>query len=137
MEDGIIITVLHQADQKNLFTISEMTNQLKVKSRSKTLSSSELTGSTFTLSNLGMYGLDNFTAVINPPEAGVLALGAVRRVPTVRDERIIPARQLSCVVSVDHRLVDGTVAAKFLSELKYLLENPARLALEASEGVEL
>lgn len=137
LEDGIIIPVLHQVDQKNLYTIAALTQQLKAKSRSRTLSSSELTGSTFTLSNLGMYGLDSFTAVINPPEAGVLALGAVQRLPAVRDERIIPVWQMTCVLSVDHRLVDGTVAAKFLSKLKYLLENPARLAVEAPEEVEL
>lgn len=137
LEDGIIIPVLHQVDRKNLYTIAAMTQQLKEKSRSRTLSSSELTGSTFTLSNLGMFGLDSFTAVINPPEAGVLALGAVQRLPIIRNERIIPGWQMTCVLSVDHRLVDGTEAAKFLSELKYLLENPACLVLEAPEEVEL
>jgi pyruvate dehydrogenase E2 component (dihydrolipoamide acetyltransferase) len=83
-----------------------------------------------------MYGLDSFIAVINPPEVGVLALGATRRVPAVWEDQVVPRWQMEAVLSVDHRVVDGVVAAKFLSSLKGLLEEPVSLVLDGpQEGI--
>ena len=87
----------------------------------------ELTGSTFTISNLGMYGIDHFTAVINPPEAAVLAIGAVREEPVVRDGQLTAATTLKLTLSIDHRVLDGATAAVFLRDLVNLVEHPLRI----------
>ena len=133
LEEGLIIPVIRRADRKNLFSISEETRRLKERAKQGQLSSSQLLGSTFTLSNLGMYGLDSFTAVINPPEAGVLAVGAVKQAPAYWNEQVLPRWQMTATLSVDHRLVDGITAARFMKELQVLLENPITLTLEAAE----
>lgn len=130
LEDGLIIPVIHRADEINLYTLAARTTKLKAGAKQGTLRASDLSGATFTLSNLGMYGLDSFIAVINPPEAGVLAVGAVRRAPAVWGEQIVPRWQMEAVLSVDHRIVDGVVAARFLASLKERLEDPISLALE-------
>jgi pyruvate dehydrogenase E2 component (dihydrolipoamide acetyltransferase) len=135
LEDGLIIPVIHRADEKNLYSLAAWTNVIIEKARQQQLSGTDLAGGTFTVSNLGMYGLDNFTAVINPPEAGVLAVGAVRQVPAVSAGQLVPRWQMEVTLSVDHRIVDGVIAARFLEELRQNLETPARLALEAPEGV--
>ena len=133
LEEGLIIPVIRRADRKNLFSISEETRRLKERAKQGQLSSSQLLGSTFTLSNLGMYGLDSFSAVINPPEAGVLAVGAVKQAPAYWNEQVLPRWQMTATLSVDHRLVDGITAARFMKELQVLLENPITLDLEAAE----
>lgn len=130
LEEGLIIPVIRRADEINLYTLAALTTRLKAGAKQGTLRASDLSGATFTLSNLGMYGLDSFIAVINPPEAGVLAVGAVRQVPAVWDDKIVPRWQMEVVVSVDHRIVDGVVAARFLAALKERLEDPFSLALE-------
>jgi pyruvate dehydrogenase E2 component (dihydrolipoamide acetyltransferase) len=135
LEDGLIIPVIHRADEKNLYSLAAWTNVIIEKARQQQLSGTDLAGGTFTVSNLGMYGLDNFTAVINPPEAGVLAVGAVRQVPAVSAGQLVPRWQMEVTLSVDHRIVDGVIAARFLEEFRQNLETPARLALEAPEGV--
>jgi pyruvate dehydrogenase E2 component (dihydrolipoamide acetyltransferase) len=84
-----------------------------------------------------MYGLNSFTAVINPPQAGILALGAVREVPLVQDGAVVPGQQMTAVLSADHRLVDGIVAARFMAAWKEMLEHPYRLALEPPEELNL
>jgi len=94
------------------------------------LSESELNGGTFSLSNLGMYGLDSFTAVINPPQAGMLALGAVREMPAVHEGNIVPRPMMKATLSADHRLVDGIIAAQFLADWRELLETPSTFMLE-------
>lgn len=133
LPDGMIVPVIHQADRKNLFALAAATRCLKERATSGELSSAELTGATFTLSNLGMFGLDSFVAVINPPEAGILALGAVAERPAVRGGRIVPRWQMTATLSVDHRVVDGISAARFMDEFRQLLEKPVRLALEPPE----
>ncbi len=135
LPDGMIVPVIHQADRKNLFALATVTRRLKERAMSGELSSTELSGATFTLSNLGMFGLDSFVAVINPPEAGILALGAVAERPAVREGRIVPRWQMTATLSVDHRIVDGISAARFMDEFRQLLEKPVRLALEPPETV--
>jgi pyruvate dehydrogenase E2 component (dihydrolipoamide acetyltransferase) len=136
LDEGMIIPVVHRADEKNLYTLAALTDRLKDRARNLSLSGSELIGSTFTLSNLGMYRLDSFIAVINPPEAGVLAVGAVRQVPAVWENQVVPRWQMQAVLSVDHRIVDGAVAAKFMDDFKRRLEKPVGLALEAPQEAE-
>lgn len=133
LPEGMVIPVVHNADRKNLYTLAAMTQRLKAKSLSGGFSTSDLSGGTFTLSNLGMYGLDSFVAVLNPPEAGILALGTVRKVPTVWMDQIVPRWSMTANLSVDHRAVDGIAAARFMMELRTLLENPISLALEAPQ----
>ncbi|MGW8319471.1 MAG: dihydrolipoamide acetyltransferase family protein, partial [Candidatus Promineifilaceae bacterium] len=131
--EGMVIPVVHKADRLNLYTLATITRRLRQRAERGTLSSSELSDGTFTLSNLGMYGLDSFAAVINPPQAGIIALGAVQQQPAVRQGAVVSRPLMQAVLSVDHRLVDGTVAAQFLASWKALLENPFRLALEPPE----
>jgi pyruvate dehydrogenase E2 component (dihydrolipoamide acetyltransferase) len=133
LEEGLIIPVVHQVDEKNLYAIAALTGRLKDGALNGALRGSDLSGSTFTLSNLGMYGLDKFIAVINPPEAGVLAVGAVRQLPAVWKGTIVPRWQMEVMLSVDHRIVDGVVAARFLAALKERLEEPVSLILSGPE----
>ena len=130
---GLLVPVVHNADRLDLYTLAAVTSRLKERAETGILSESELSGGTFTLSNLGMFGIDSFTAVINPPQAGILALGAVRLQPAVHDGSIVARRLMKATLSVDHRLVDGIVAARFLAALKKLLERPGSLMLEHSE----
>lgn len=134
LPEGMLIPVIHRADRLNLFTLAGVTRRLKDRAAAGELAASELGGATFTLSNLGMFGLDSFVAIINPPEAGVLTLGAVAERPAVRAGRIVARWQMIATLSVDHRLVDGISAARYMAELKQLLENPVRLALDAPEA---
>ena len=125
-----LVPVIRHADRQNLYTLAATTRRLRDKATAGKLSESELTGSTFTISNLGMFGVDSFFAVINPPEAAILALGAVRLQPAVWEGQVVPRELMTATLSADHRLVDGITAARFLSEFKEILENPIRLALE-------
>ena len=136
LEEGLIIPVIRRADEMNLFALAALTTRLKAGARQGILRASDLSGATFTLSNLGMYGLDSFIAVINPPEAGVLAVGAVQQAPAVWEGQIVPRWQMEAVLSVDHRIVDGVVAARFLADLKERLEDPVGLAFEPPVEVE-
>ena len=133
LSEGMIVPVIRHADRKNLYTLAATTRRLQDKATAGKLSESELTGSTFTISNLGMFGVDSFFAVINPPEAAILALGAVRPQPAVWEGKIVPRELMTATLSADHRLVDGITAARFLGEFKEILENPIRLALEPPE----
>lgn len=133
LPEGMLIPVVQRADEHNLFTLAGITRRLKARAAGGQLSQSELSGGTFTVSNLGMFGLDSFTAVINPPEAGILALGAVRGLPAVRNGRLVPRPLMTATLSVDHRLVDGVVAARFVATFKELLESPLRLVLDAPQ----
>lgn len=137
LEEGMLVPVVREADRHNLYTLAAITRRLKQRAEKGTLSSSELSGGTFSLSNLGMYGLDSFTAVINPPQAGILALGAVRELPAVHGGAVVVRSLMTAVLSVDHRLVDGIVAARFLTAWKELLESPFRLTLDPPEEINL
>lgn len=129
MEDGLITPVVRDADLKGLGQISEEVRELAMRARDKKLKPEEFTGSTFTISNLGMYGIKHFTAVINPPEAGILAVGAVRDDPVVVEGEVFVSSIMSVTLSSDHRAVDGAQSAQFLADFKYFLENPIAFAL--------
>jgi pyruvate dehydrogenase E2 component (dihydrolipoamide acetyltransferase) len=130
LERGMLVPVIPQADQINLFTLAATTQRLRRQAEAGQLSASDLSGGTFTLSNLGMYGLDSFTAVINPPQAGILALGAVKEQPVVIDGELAVRPLMTAALSVEHRVVDGITAARFADAFKVMLENPLRLTLD-------
>ena len=133
LPDGMIVPVIHNTDHKNLYTIAAETKKLKEKAIAGRLSSLDLSGGTFTVSNLGMYNLDSFVAVINPPQAGILALGALRQAAVVRENQVVPRWIMTVSLSVDHRAVDGVHAAAFLQALRNLLEIPFSLAPQAPD----
>jgi pyruvate dehydrogenase E2 component (dihydrolipoamide acetyltransferase) len=132
---GMLVPVVRQADRHDLFELAALTQRLRKRAEDGVLNSSELGGGTFTLSNLGMYGLDSFLAVINPPQAGILALGAVQEQPAVIDGAIVPRPLMQATLSADHRLVDGIVAARFMAAWKELLETPYRLMMKPPEDL--
>jgi len=133
LEEGLIVPVIKNADKKSLSILSKETKKLIKLARERKLMPEDYNGGTFTISNLGMYGIDNFTAIINPPEAAILAVGTAKRIPVVIEEKgaeKIEIRSLMEVtLSVDHRLIDGAMAANFLKRLKYYLEFPKGLIL--------
>jgi len=133
LAEGMLIPVVRHADRLNLFTLAATTRRLRTGAEAGQLSSSQLSGATFTVSNLGMYGLDSFNAVINPPEAGILALGAAKERPAAWQGNLALRWQMAATLAVDHRAVDGITVAKFLDEFKQLLENPLALSLETPQ----
>jgi pyruvate dehydrogenase E2 component (dihydrolipoamide acetyltransferase) len=135
LAEGMLIPVVHHADRLNLFTLAATTRRLRTGAENGQLSSSQLSGATFTVSNLGMYGLDSFSAVINPPEAGILALGAAKEQPAAWQGISVLRWQMTATLAVDHRAVDGITVAKFLNKFKQLLQNPLSLTLEAHQEV--
>jgi len=137
LEQGMLVPVIQRADEINLFRLAAATQQLRMQAEANQLSASDLSGGTFTLSNLGMYGLDSFTALINPPEAGILALGAVKEQPAVINGALAIRPRMTATLSVDHRVVDGITAARFVEAFKEMLENPIRLTLDAQQEATL
>ncbi len=130
LDDGLITPVLRDADKKTLKTIAVESKALGDRAHSNKLRSDDLGGSTFTISNLGMFGVDEFVAIINPPEAAILAVGAAIKQPVVDgDGELKVAPMMKATISVDHRAADGAQAARFLQALKTLLENPVNLLL--------
>ncbi|HWX25520.1 MAG TPA: pyruvate dehydrogenase complex dihydrolipoamide acetyltransferase [Vicinamibacteria bacterium] len=125
--DGLITPVVRNADRKSVLEISREVKALAGRARERRLKPEEYTGSTFTISNLGMYDVTDFTAIINPPEGAILAVGSVRRVPVVDEDRIRPGNRMRVTLSSDHRLIDGVLAAQFLGEVRRFLENPVSL----------
>jgi pyruvate dehydrogenase E2 component (dihydrolipoyllysine-residue acetyltransferase) len=126
--DGLITPVVRNADRKSVLEISREVKDLATRARERKLKPEEFTGSTFTISNLGMYGVSEFTAIINPPESAILAVGAVLRVAVVtEDDGIHPGHRMKVTLSSDHRVVDGATAAQYLAEVRRLLENPVSL----------
>ncbi len=127
VEDGLITPVLFDADRKALRHISREARELAGRARERRLKPDEYTGSTFSVSNLGMFGIDHFTAIINPPETGILAIGAVEAKPVVQAGVIETRRRMRVTMSCDHRVIDGATGAKFLQTLRRLIENPLLL----------
>jgi pyruvate dehydrogenase E2 component (dihydrolipoamide acetyltransferase) len=127
--DGLITPVVFDANRKSVIEISAEIRELAGRARDRKLKPEEFTGSTFTTSNLGMFGVAEFTAIINPPESAILAIGSVRKVPVVVDERVSVGHRMSVTMSSDHRVIDGALAAQFLAEVRRLLENPVTLLL--------
>jgi len=130
LEDGLIVPVIRHVDRKGLAEVAREAKDLATRARERKLRPEEYTGSTFTVSNLGMLGVSQFTAIINPPESAILAVGAVRRVPVVDGERVRPGQRMNVTMSSDHRVVDGALAAQFLQHLRQSIENPIALLLE-------
>ena len=129
IDDGLIVPVIRDADRKSIGEIASEAHVLADQARAGKLTPDEFTGSTFTISNLGMYGIDHFTAVINPPEAAILAVGAATEEPVVRDGQVVPATIMKLTMSIDHRVLDGATAAAFLHELVQVLEEPLRIVV--------
>jgi pyruvate dehydrogenase E2 component (dihydrolipoamide acetyltransferase) len=129
IEDGLITPVVRGADQKSLSQIAAEVRELAERARSRRLKPEEYTGATFSISNLGMFGIDEFTAVINPPEGGILAIGAMTPKPVVRDNEIVIRQMMRVTMSCDHRIIDGATGAKFLQTFKKILENPLYLVV--------
>ena len=128
LEDGLITPVLRDADLKPLEEISEEARSLAERARAKKLQPNEYTGATFSISNLGMMGIEEFSAIINPPEAAILAVGAVRQVPVVVDGTLAIGWRMKATLSVDHRVADGASGARFLQTLRKFLEHPLLMA---------
>ncbi|HEV8363220.1 MAG TPA: pyruvate dehydrogenase complex dihydrolipoamide acetyltransferase [Gemmatimonadaceae bacterium] len=126
-EAGLITPVIFDADQKRLSEIAAEARDLAGRARERKLKPEEYTGSTFTVSNLGMFGIEHFTAIINPPEAAILAIGTIEARPVAHNENIVVRRRMSVTMSCDHRVIDGAAGAKFLQTLKRLVENPLML----------
>ena len=125
--DGLITPVIRDAHLKGLGRIGAEVRELAARARQKKLQPHEYTGSTFSISNLGMFGIEEFTAVINPPEAGILAVGAVEERPVVVDGQVVARPRMRITMSCDHRVIDGAQGARFLATLKAFLEEPAAI----------
>jgi pyruvate dehydrogenase E2 component (dihydrolipoamide acetyltransferase) len=126
-DEGLIVPVVRDTDRKTLREIAAEARALAERAHAGTLATPEFSGGTFTISNLGMYAVDHFTALINPPEAAILAVGAATPEPVVRDGEVVVRSILKLTLSVDHRVVDGAPAAAFLRELKEVLQEPLRI----------
>jgi pyruvate dehydrogenase E2 component (dihydrolipoamide acetyltransferase) len=128
IEDGLLTPVIRAAQNKSLREISEQVKDLASRARNKRMKPEEFQGGTFTVSNLGGMGIDSFSAVINPPQGFILAIGKVSKVPVIDDgDQIVVGHRMSITMSCDHRVVDGALGAEYLKELRHLLENPALL----------
>ena len=126
-DDGLIVPVIFDAGQKGLRELSSESRALAAKARERKLTPEQYTGSTFSVSNLGMMQIDQFTAIINPPECGILAIGALEDTPVVVDGAVAVRKRMRVTMSCDHRVIDGAVGARFLLDLRRMLENPLML----------
>ena len=129
VEDGLLVPVVRHADMKGLQTISTEVREMAGKAREKKLQPSDWEGNTFTISNLGMFGIEEFTAIVNPPDACILAVGAIREEAVVKNGAVAVGRRMKMTLSCDHRVVDGATGSAFLKELKENLELPIRMLL--------
>lgn len=127
VEDGLLVPVVRHADGKRLSQIGAEVRDFAGKAKDKKLQPSDWEGNTFTISNLGMFGIDEFTAIINAPDACILAIGGINAVPVVRDGAVVPGHVMKVTLSCDHRVVDGASGASFLKDFKAFLENPLRM----------
>lgn len=127
VEDGLLVPVVRFADGKSLSQIGAEVKEFAQKAKEKKLQPADWEGSTFTISNLGMYGIDQFTAIINPPDACILAVGGISQVPVVKNGQVVPGNVMKVTLSCDHRAVDGATGSAFLQTLKSLLEEPLRM----------
>jgi pyruvate dehydrogenase E2 component (dihydrolipoamide acetyltransferase) len=127
IEDGLITPVIRHADRKSLREIGAESKELAGRARERRLAPEEYTGGTFSVSNLGMFEIDQFTAVINPPEAGILAIGSIVAKPVAEGDQVVVRRRMRVTMSCDHRVIDGATGAAFLKTLKQMLENPLAL----------
>jgi pyruvate dehydrogenase E2 component (dihydrolipoamide acetyltransferase) len=129
IEDGLVTPVIRDADLKGIGGIGNEVRDLAERARTRRLKAHEIDGSTFTVSNLGMFGIEHFEAIINPPEAAILAIGTVMDEPVVKNGAVVPGKRMRLTLSCDHRVVDGALGARYLQALVELLEQPESLAL--------
>jgi pyruvate dehydrogenase E2 component (dihydrolipoamide acetyltransferase) len=129
VSDGLMVPVIHDADRKALGEIAVEARELAARARAGRLTLEELSAGTFTISNLGMFGIDHFTAVINPPQAAILAVGAASAEPVVRGGEVVAGTTIKATLSVDHRVLDGATGASFLSDLRDLVHHPIRMVV--------
>lgn len=127
VEDGLLVPVIRFADQKSLSQISTEVKELGKRAKEKKLQPSEWEGNTFTVSNLGMFGIDSFTSIINSPESCILSVGTIKQVPVVKNNQVVPGRVMKLTLACDHRTVDGATGAAFLQTLRTYLENPVTI----------
>jgi pyruvate dehydrogenase E2 component (dihydrolipoamide acetyltransferase) len=132
VEDGLLVPVVRFADTKPLRTIGEEVRDFAKRAKEKKLQPADWEGNTFTISNLGMFGIEEFTAIINPPDACIMAVGAIVQQPVVRDGQIVPGHTMKVTLSCDHRVVDGATGAAFLATFRHYMEEPALLLGEAA-----
>ena len=128
-ESGLLTVVARQADRRPLSELAQDVRQIAARAREGRVRPEDIEGATFTISNLGMFEIEHFAAIINPPEAAILAVGAVRQVPIVRDGAIVPGRRMKVTLSADHRVADGAEGARFLQALRQRIEHPLQLVL--------
>jgi pyruvate dehydrogenase E2 component (dihydrolipoamide acetyltransferase) len=128
---GLLVPVVHDVDRKDIVQISIESRQVIERARVGRPGEHDLSGGTFSISNLGMYGVDEFVAIINPPEAAILAVGTIKDVPVIEDGRVVPGKVMRMTLSVDHRVFYGQTAAQFMAEVKRLIENPVTLVVTA------
>jgi pyruvate dehydrogenase E2 component (dihydrolipoamide acetyltransferase) len=129
LDEGLVTPVVRDADQKGIGSIAAEVRDLADRAKNKRLKGHEITGSTFSVSNLGMMGIERFTAIINPPEAGILAIGTVVDTPVVKDGQVVVGKRMTVTMSCDHRVIDGALGAKWLGQFVDLIEKPESLAL--------
>lgn len=127
VEEGLLVPVVRFADSKSLSQIANEVKEFAKKAKDKKLQPSDWEGNTFTISNLGMFGIDEFTAIINPPDACILAIGAIQQVPVVKNGAVVPGNVMKVTLSCDHRVVDGATGAAFLQTLQGMLQEPLRM----------
>jgi pyruvate dehydrogenase E2 component (dihydrolipoamide acetyltransferase) len=127
VDEGLLVPVVRHADGKRLSQIGTEVRDFAGKARDKKLQPSDWEGNTFTISNLGMFGIDEFTAIINAPDSCILAVGGINAVPVVKNGEVVPGNVMKVTLSCDHRSVDGASGAAFLNDFKELLENPVRM----------
>jgi pyruvate dehydrogenase E2 component (dihydrolipoamide acetyltransferase) len=132
VENGLLTVVNRNTEQKTVFQISAEIKTMVKRAREGKVRPEDIEGSTFTVSNLGMYDVDQFTAIINPPEAAILAIGSAREVPVVVDGEIKIGNRIKATISVDHRVSDGAEGARFLQALAKYIEEPIRLLIEVA-----
>ena len=125
IDEGLITPIIRSANKKGIAEISREVRELAGKARDKKLQPEEYSGATFSISNLGMFGIKEFTAIINPPEAAIFAIGAAKPTAVVKDGEIVVRNIMSVTMSCDHRVIDGATGAKFLQTFRQMLENPA------------
>lgn len=127
VEDGLLVPVINHTDLKSMSQINQEIKELAGKAKSKKLTPQEMQGNTFTISNLGMFDIEEFTAIINPPDACILAVGSIIKKPVVKNDQIVIGNMMKVTLSCDHRVVDGATGAQFLQTLKAMLENPVMM----------
>uniref|UniRef100_UPI000AA4793F dihydrolipoamide acetyltransferase family protein n=1 Tax=Hydrotalea flava TaxID=714549 RepID=UPI000AA4793F len=129
VDEGLLVPVVRFADSLSLSQIAVQVKEYAQKAKDKKLQPADWEGSTFTISNLGMFGIDQFTAIINPPDACILAVGGIMQEPVVKNGQVVPGNVMKVTLSCDHRVVDGATGAAFLQTLKSLLEEPLRMLI--------